>query len=249
MPSLGPPRPHRLRANCTSHAPCSRVPPADQRQRVWFCPAAAKHDINRDLRAWPITVKGKRQTWGITRRGYGAVKGWSGEVFTAPWLFSGTWRVCPGVPSTVCFLTFPRSSLSLLNSLMNLLLFRLNGIDIPVTEPNFFNMKILTRSRLWGKRMLYICFFLNQSTTTKKAKTNSWTKKLVFTSADNFKSLKDEWDQKHTSLHIYAQSPLRAGTPRSFWTWGFYYIIAVTTEEKICKKYYLCVNNYRVTTR
>ena len=140
MPSLGLPRPQRLRGNCTSHAPCSRVPPADQRQRVWFCPAAAKHDINRDLRAWPITVKGKRQTWGITRRGYGAVKGWSGEVLTAPWLFSATRRVCPEVPHTVCFLTFPRSSLSLLNSLTNLLLFRLNGIDIPVTEPNFFNI-------------------------------------------------------------------------------------------------------------
>lgn len=228
MPSLGLPRPQRLRANCTYNAPCSRVPPADQRRRVWFCPAAAKHDINRDLRAWPITVKAKRQTWGITRRGFGAMKGWSGEVLTAPWLFSATRRVCP----EVCFLTFSRNSLSLLNSLMNLFLFRLNGVDIPVTEPNFFNMKILTGSRLWGKRMLYafICFFLNNRQQPKRQK-QTHEQRLVFTSTDNFKSLKDEWDQKHTSSHIYAQSPL-SRDPTKLLNLGFFYIIAGRQRRK-----------------
>lgn len=132
------------------------------------------------------------------------------EVLTAPWLFSAT-ESLSWSPAHSLFLTFPRSSLSLLNSLMNLLLFRLNGIDIPVTEPNFFN---ISQEADCEGRESYICFFLNQSTTTKKAKPNSWTKNLCSLPQIIFKSGKMNEIRCHTSLHIYTQSPLRAGTPR-----------------------------------
>ena len=163
--------------------------------------------------------------------------------------FSATQRVCPEVLYTVCFLTFSRNSLSLLNSLMNLFLFRLNGVDIPVTEPNFFNMKILTRSRLWGKRMLYafICFFLNNRQQPKRQKQTHEQKDLCSLPQISL-SLWKMNEIRNTPVHISMPRVPWAGTPWSFWTWGFYYITAATTEEKICKKYYLCVNNYRATT-
>ena len=144
---------------------------------------------------------------------------------------------------------FSRNSLSLLNSLMNLFLFRLNGVDIPVTEPNFFNMKILTRSRLWGKRMLYafICFFLNNRQQPKRQKQTHEQKDLCSLPQISL-SLWKMNEIRNTPVHISMSRVPWAGTPWSFWTWGFYYITAATTEEKICKKYYLCVNNYRATT-
>ena len=238
MPSLGLPRPQRLKANSA----LLMLPAAEF--LMWIkgrgsdpVTSAAKHDINRDLRAWPITVKGERQKC-ITRRGFGG-KGCSGEVLMAPWLFKATWRVCPEVPHTVCFLTIPGNSLSLLNSLMNLFLFGLKGVDIPVTEPNFFNMKILT-SRLWGEENA-ICFFLDKSTTTKKAKTNTWTKNLVFTSADNFKSLKDEWDQKHTSSYYLYPGSLESRDPTKLLNRGFLlYNCCEDGEENLWEMLLMC---------
>lgn len=216
MPSLGLPRPQRLKANSA----LLRLPAAEF--LLWIkgrgsdpVTSAAKHDINRDLRAWPIAVKGERQKC-IMRRGFGG-KGWSGEVLTAPWLFRATWRVCPEVPHTVCFLTFPGNSLSLLNSLMNLFLFGLKGVDIPVTEPNFFNMKILTRSRLWGKRMLYAFSLINQQQPKRQKQTHE--QKNLCSLLQIILSLWKMNEIRNTPVHIiYTQGPLRAGTLRSFWT-------------------------------
>lgn len=246
MPSLGLPRPQRLKANSA----LLMLPAAEF--LLWIkgrgsdpVTSAAKHDINRDLRAWPIAVKGERKKWGIMRRGFG-VKGWSGEVLKAPWLFRATRRVCPEVPHTVCFLTFPGNSLSLLNSLMYFFLFRLKGVDISVTEPNFFNMKVLTRSRLWGKRMLH-AFSINQQQPKRQEQTHEH--KNLCSLPQIILSLWKMNEIRNTPVHIiYTQSPLTAGTPRSFWTWVFYYITAVMKEKKIYEKCYLCVNNYRVTT-